>query len=184
MADPAKQSLSYQDYLALEESSPIKHEFFQGTALAMAGGSPLHAYLGTAISAMLREAFPQCRVYSADLRVQTPSELTTYPDCALICGPRTAAANDPNSATNPTLLVEVLSPGTAAYDRGEKFVHYQQISSLQIYLLISCNQQRIEAFQRQHNGWLYQTAIAGETLTLENGVSLSVDALYRGSEDA
>ncbi len=115
---------TFRDYLALEESGNVKHEFYQGEIYAMAGGTPAHAALQVAVPSLL---FPQirggtCRAHGAVLRVRVlATGLATYPDVTPVCGPRELDPEDANTVVNPTVLFEVLSPGTAEFDRGGKF---------------------------------------------------------------
>src|SRR5436190_17616898 len=102
---------SYGDYLTLESSSNVKHDFLGGQIYAMAGGTPEHAALAAAMIGLL---FPQlragrCRAHDADLRVRTPSGLASYPDITVICGPRELHEDDRQAVTNPILIVEVSS---------------------------------------------------------------------------
>src|SRR5687767_14511949 len=102
---------TYEEYLALESFSPIKHEFLAGEIYAMAGGTAEHAALAASfigqLYAQLRGG--PCRAYNSDLRILTRSGLATYPDVSVICGPPEYDANDSIAATNATILVEVLS---------------------------------------------------------------------------
>jgi Uma2 family endonuclease len=131
---------SFKEYLELEEVARVRHEFYRGEIYAMAGGTPEHAAMAAAITAILgRQLDPKsCRAYSSDLRVRVlATGLATYPDVTVICG---ASQRDPESAThvtNPKLVVEVLSHSTADYDRDEKLEHYRQIPSLDV--LVSWN---------------------------------------------
>ena len=102
---------TYAEYLTLEASSNVKHEYLDGQIYAMAGGTPEHAALAAAVIGLL---FPElrrgrCRAYDADLRVRVPSTgLATYPDVTVVCGPLERDAEDGQAVTNPTLIVEVL----------------------------------------------------------------------------
>src|SRR5260370_39610850 len=109
---------TWAEYLALEASSNVKHEYLDGQIYAMAGATPEHAALAAAVIGLL---FPQlrgggCRAYDADLRVRTPSGLATYPDVAVICGPSERHDTDPQAVTNPTLIIEVPRRSTEGYD--------------------------------------------------------------------
>src|SRR5436853_2984703 len=137
---------TYTEYLALEASSNVKHEFLDGQIYAMAGGTPEHAALAAAVIGLL---FPQlrdgrCRAYDSDLRVRTPSGLATYPDVTVICGPTERDAADLQAVTNPMLIAEVLSRSTEEYDAGDKFEHYKTIASLQQYVLVSHRDRSVE----------------------------------------
>ena len=146
-----------EEYLAREEASTDKHEYFQGEIFAMAGGSERHSLITTntitALSYRLRGG--SCRVYDSNLKVKVPATtLYTYPDVTVICGP---VEYDPvdlsrGTALNPTLIVEVLSPSTEGYDRGRKFANYLQIGSLREYVLIEQETPRVERLLPQSDG--------------------------------
>lgn len=171
----------YGDYLALEASSNVKHEFLRGQIYAMAGGTPEHAALAAAVIGLL---FPQlrgsaCRAYDADLRVRTPSGLTTYPDVTIVCGGTARDAEDRQAVTNPVLIVEVLSRSTEEYDRGDKFEHYKSIESLRQYVLVAHQQRAIEVWSRGDAGdWTSATAHDGDAAQLAIGARLDVRELY------
>jgi Uma2 family endonuclease len=174
---------SYAEYLALEASSNVKHEYFDGQIYGMAGGSPEHAALAAAVVGLL---FPQlqhgrCRAFSADLRVRVDaSGLSTYPDVTVVCGPRQSSAQDAQAVTNPTLLVEVSSPATEEYDRGDKFEHYRQLPALQQYMIISHRERRVTVWSRSDaDTWTETQAVDGDVAELPSiGARLSVKALY------
>jgi Uma2 family endonuclease len=159
---------SYDEYLARERETGLRHEFLDGQVFAMTGGTPEHARLIAEVSFALRRAVDpkQCRVFSADLRVRTPTGLSTYPDVAVVCGAVDVARDDMNAVVNPTVLVEVLSPSTEAYDRGEKWAHYRRIESLQAYVLVSPVAERIEAFVRSEAGFVNVVVSGDEPLEL------------------
>jgi Uma2 family endonuclease len=123
----------------------------------MAGGTPEHSLIA---GNMTRELGQQllgepCRVYNSDLRVRVNEELYTYPDVTVVCDEPEFAAEDRNTLLNPTLIVEVLSPDTEAWDRGGKFEQYRQRASLQEYVLIAQDRPHVERFSRQPNGqWI------------------------------
>ena len=179
---------SLDEYLALEEASNVKHEFFAGQIFAMAGGTPEHAALAAALIGLL---FPQlrggrCRLFDANLRIRIErTGLTTYPDVTVVCGPRALAPDDKNAVTNPTLIVEVTSPTSDSYDRGDKFQHYQTLSSLREYLLVSQSERRIERWTRDDAGvWVARTFFAGELVPLSSiASSIDVSQLYTEAAD-
>lgn len=153
MVQPARQQFSFDGYLMVEEDSPIKHEFLNGEVWAMAGGSPEHAAVIANVTAVLHAALRgnPCRVYSSDLRVRVRATgLTTYPDVTVICG---APELDPDdrkrqTVTNPTILVEVLSPSTERYDRGEKLDHYKRIETLREVVLVRHDERAVTVWRR------------------------------------
>lgn len=181
MGDPAQLS-SYAEYLALEATSDERLEFVDGAVFAMAGGTPEHARLSAAIISELRIALADkgCAVFGSDLKIRVEAtNRSTYADAAVICGPERVSELDPNAVTNPTVIVEVLSPSTEAADRGDKWHHYQRLESLREYVLISQREPCVEVFRREGDEWVLRTSIAGQELELpSSGVRLAVDAIY------
>jgi Uma2 family endonuclease len=180
---------TYAEYLALEDESPIRHEYLDGEIYAMAGGSPDHAALAAAVIASVGPRLPPgCRTFTSDLRVRVPDTgLSTYPDAAVICGRTQRAADDPLAVVNPVVLVEVTSPSTEEYDRGEKLRHYKHLSSVREVLVVSHREPRLTIHRRDEAGaWTVIEAGAGQELVLESlGARLAVDDVYRaGLEDA
>jgi Uma2 family endonuclease len=146
--------------------------------------SPNHAALAAAVIFLLGLQLrgKPCRVFSSDLKVRIlATGLATYPDLTVVCSKLETDPEDANAATNPTLLVEVLSNSSEAYDRGEKFAHYRRLPSLREYVLISHLTPRIEVWRRNDaNRWeLAQEACAGERAELESiACELAVDEVY------
>ncbi len=139
--------MTYAEYLALERASEVKHEYVNGEAYAMAGGSPEHARLqGRALHVLtLALAGKRCDVFTSDLRVRIEATgRSTYPDVTVVCDRIDRAGDDPDAITNPALIVEVLSDSTEAEDRGAKWAHYQRLASLKHYVLVSQREQRVE----------------------------------------
>ena len=175
--------IPYSDYLVAEEKSLTKNEYIAGAIYAMAGGTPEHAGLGASMSATLSIALRghPCRVYSSDLRVRIlETDMATYPDLTVVCGQIQTAPDDKNATINPTLLVEVLSDSTEAYDRGDKFAHYRDISSLKEYVLVSQHTQRVEVYRRnQTNHWELFEFRPGEEVIFESiGCKVPVNEIY------
>jgi Uma2 family endonuclease len=158
--------LTPEEYLAIEREAEYKSEYVDGVRYAMAGGSERHNLIAAntiiAIGIQLRNR--PCRVYPSDLKVRVPnSKRFLYPDVSVVCGESRFADNERDVILNPVLVVEVLSESTAAYDRGKKFLSYQQIESLQEYLLISQDEEIVEHYVRQSNDtWLYTKAMGSE----------------------
>lgn len=155
-----KHRYSILEYLSREREALEKHEYRDGEILMMAGGTGNHSLIvaNTIRSIGNRLEGKPCHVYDSNLRIRIPkSILYTYPDVIVICGPRETDANDANGETftNPRLLVEVLSPSSEAYDRGEKFSRYRLLDSLAEYVLVSQDTHRVETYFRQPEGtWL------------------------------
>ncbi|HWL86657.1 MAG TPA: Uma2 family endonuclease [Polyangiaceae bacterium] len=176
--------VSYEDYLAAEQDSPVKHEWLDGVVYAMGGGTLEHSRLAANMTSILRAALAgECVVYTSDasLYIQA-TQLSTYPDLSVTCGPvevHRGKRGVGEAILNPTLVVEVLSDSTESYDRGEKFAHYIRIPSLREYVLVSQDEPRIEVYRRPKRGhWHHDVARAGETLEL-HGRTISVDDIYR-----
>ncbi|HEY3357668.1 MAG TPA: Uma2 family endonuclease [Polyangia bacterium] len=178
---------TFQQYLALDQVSNVKLEYSEGEIYAMAGGTPEHAALAMAAGSELvrqLEGRP-CRAYSSDLRVRVlATGLGTYPDVTIVCGQPERDPEDKNTVINPTVLVEILSDATEAYDRGGKFDSYRQIPSLQEYVLISHRERLIEVFRRGPGGeWSRSEARSRASARLESiGGELDVDRVYAGIE--
>lgn len=173
---------SYQEYLAALELSRLKLEYCDGTIYAMAGGTPTHAELSLNTGALLKRELPGCSVFSSDLKVRIErTDLSAFPDVSVVCGGRETSGIDKNAVTNPILLVEVTSPSTEDYDRGEKLSHYKQLPSLAAVLYVSHRMPRITVVRRGAQGWEELEFRAGERLELETpALSLEVNAVYAG----
>lgn len=158
MSAVPEQYLSLNDYVALEESSGIKHEFFAGDAYAMTGGSPQHNLIAANVISSLRPQLrgKSCRIYTSDQRLYVKATgLYTYADASIVCGPAQFAEVPASTITNPVVIIEVLSPSTENYDRGKKSRQYRQIESLRAYLLIAQDSAHVELYVRQEkNRWL------------------------------
>ncbi len=183
----ARPWLDYAAYLALERESDQKHEWYDGQAYAMAGGSLAHSQLSTRMTTELSRLADACgcAVFNSDARLRVPATgRATYPDASVVCGPLARDPEDPNAMNNPTVLVEVLSDATERDDRGEKFHHYRRIPTLRHYVLVSQHEPRVEVLTRGEGGrWELAVAEQGERITLTAlGGDIAVDHLYRGVE--
>ena len=163
--------LSEAEYLALERAATHKSEFHGGEVFAMAGSSPMHSLIATNLAVEFRNRLRDrpCVPFNSDLRLKVePTGLITYPDLSVVWGALQFAADTDDTVVNPTLIAEVLSDSTEAYDRGKKFENYRQIPSLREYLLVSQKEPRLEQFIRQENGqWLLvEAAGPGATIAL------------------
>jgi len=185
MAQLARQPYSFDAYVELEQSGTTKHEFLDGNVWAMAGGSPEHAAVAGKLVQLLGQALEgrPCRVFTSDLRVRvTATGLGTYPDASVICGGIELDPEDRrgHTAINPLVLVEVLSPSTEAYDRGEKLAHYKRIDALHEVLLVAHDEHRIDLWRRTDKGWTQRSFGPGEQVVLESlhDIRVSVDDVY------
>lgn len=178
---------SYAQYLDLEATSNVRHEYLDGQIYAMAGGSPEQAALQAATIGLLfaqLEGTP-CRAHSSDLHVRVlATGLGTYPDVTIVCGPSERDPEHRQTVVNPIVLVEVLSDSTEDYDRTDKFDHYKQIPSLQHYVLVSHREHAVEVWSRAGDAWSRAIVHEGASADLSAiGASLDVRTLYaRASE--
>jgi Uma2 family endonuclease len=174
---------TFREYVAHEAASNVKHEYLDGQIYGMAGGTPSHAALASAVSGLL---FGQlrggpCRAYSSDLRVRVlATGLATYPDVTIVCGERQLDPEDKNTVTNPTLVVEVLSPSTEEYDRTEKLDHYRRIPALRQVVIVSHDERRLEVWTRgDGDAWTRAEAREGGAVELAAiGARLDVREVY------
>ena len=147
-----------EQYLHLERQAGYRSEYLSGEIFAMAGASEAHNLIVTNVVGELRSQLRgrPCRTYPSDMKVEVgPSGLFTYPDVSVVCGQPLFHDERRDMVQNPTLVVEVLSPSTEAYDRGAKFAQYRRLDSLTDYLMISPSEYRAELFMRQpDNQWL------------------------------
>ncbi|HEY4159755.1 MAG TPA: Uma2 family endonuclease [Polyangiaceae bacterium] len=174
---------TFRDYLQVDEASDVKHEYLDGLILGMAGGTPEHARLAAAVGARLSQqlANRRCAVFSEALRVRaTETGFAGYPDVTVVCNDLARDPENENTITNPSVVVEVLSPSTAEYDCGDKLRHYHSIASLAHVVLVAYDMPRIDVWTRGSGGWSKATYLAGssaELATIE--CTLDVDSLYR-----
>ena len=187
MAFPAASfpRFTFEQYLELEADSRVRHEFSHGLVVAMAGGSPAHNAICANLTALLARALEgkPCRVHSSDQRVRVQATgKATYPDLSVFCGSVELDPDDPqrHTAINPSVLIEVLSPSTVEYDRGEKREHYLLIPSLRALLLFDHVAQCVEVWSRadENAPWVHTTHQKTASIPpLE--VELSLEAVYR-----
>lgn len=160
------------EYLALERQSETKSEFLDGRIYGMAGASRRHNLIVLNIGGELRGSLRgrPCETYPSDMRVKVSvTGLYTYPDVTVVCGEPEFEDAAIDTLLNPRLLVEVLSPSTADYDRGAKFEHYRSLPSVQEVLLVDQDRVHVMHYQRQEDGnWLLS-----ETREIETSIRLS-----------
>lgn len=147
--------MTEEEYLAFEEASAEKHEYVNGRVYAMAGGTIEHSTVcGRAILVLGSRLRSGCRVLTSDARVLVPeTRLYTYPDATVLCG-RPEQRPDLLALTNPTVVVEVLSPSTEGYDRGAKFAHYRRCASLQQVVFVDLVARRVEVYAPSGEHWI------------------------------
>ncbi len=165
MSSPAPAQFTEAEYIALERVSERKHEYVAGNIVAMAGARPPHNLLAANILSALVQLCrsSSCVTLTSDQRVHVPTtRLYTYPDATVACGERKYDAGEPPSLLNPTAIVEVTSDSTEDFDRGTKFLHYQAISDLQEYLIVSHRERRMDHYHRLDGAeWRLSTVTDG-----------------------
>ena len=184
MSSAAIKRYSPADYLALERASDVKHEFFDGEMFLMAGGTVEHSQVAANVIRALGNALADspCRVLTSDMKIKLPTGLYTYPDASVVCDQPQYEDDRKDVLLNPLLIVEVLSPSTEAYDRGQKFRHYQTCPSLREYVLIAQDRSAVDHYLRQpaSGQWLLTTFESLDaTMPLPSlGIGLRLSEIY------
>lgn len=181
VANQSQNYISPEEYLKLEELSQVKHEYIQGETYAMAGASDTHVTLSVNLVTLLRNHVrgSGCRVYMSDMKARIESRnIYYYPDVMVTCDERDKAFQ--SFKRHPCLIIEVLSTGTEGFDRGDKFADYQNLETLQEYVLISQKRQRVECFRRNTEGlWVLHSYTQGNEIHLASvDFRTSMDAIY------
>ncbi|MEZ2276412.1 MAG: Uma2 family endonuclease [Microcoleus sp.] len=176
---------SPEEYLSLEHENTVRHEYQRGLVYAMAGGSDDHDELSLNLIELLREKVRDsgCSVRSGNVKVNYAAEFFYYPDAFVTCDPRDRS--DRYVKRYPKLIAEVLSPSTKKFDRGDKFEDYQQLESLEEYVLISQDEMRVECRRRVKDGagerWETVVYGAGDRVMLQSiELEVAIAELYRG----
>ena len=172
-----------EEYLARERKALNKSEYRDGRIYAMPGASRAHNLITVHVTGELYMQLRtrSCEVYPSDMRVKVSAGgLYTYPDVIVVCDEPRFEDGHFDTLLNPTVLIEVLSPSTAAYDRGEKFRRYQFLDSLCEYILISQDRVQVEHYLRQEDGWeLTEFRSLSDVFQLVSiGCELSLQAIY------
>lgn len=150
-----KKNLTIAEYLEFEKTSVEKHEYYQGELFAMAGAKVAHNRIVVRLTGLLSQQLrgKSCEPFNSDQRIHVPENtLFTYPDISIVCGAVKTLDNDDYNILNPSIIIEVLSPGTKNYDRGEKFQLYRDIPTLKEYILIDSQFIHIESFRINAKG--------------------------------
>ena len=177
-----KQFYTPEEYLERERQAEYKNEYFAGEIVAMAGAKRKHNLIAGNIFASLYAQLrgKPCEVYTNDMKVQADkAKQFSYPDVVVVCGEPHFRDDEDDVLQNPTVIIEVLSPSTEAYDRGEKFLRYRQLESLQEYLLVTQNERRVERFTKQSDGsWRMTDTSDGEIALGCISCTLAFDDIY------
>ena len=183
LAHRQRRLFTHKEYLQLEEQSETKSEYYQGEIFAMSGATVAHNQLVRNLTLVLGSALRggHFQLFVADLRLHVKAQdLFTYPDLFVVCGSLARLEGRSDTLTDATLIVEVLSPSTEAYDRGQKFLFYQNLPSFREYLLVSQDRPLLELHTLQRPGqWLSTQFNNGEIALDSIGLSLDLDELYR-----
>ena len=174
MAEPARREpfWTFDAWLQHEQASEVRHELVDGELFNMAGGSEAHALLGGDVYLLLGLALRgrPCRVIGPDLLVRVGDDTAFYPDVQVRC---------PDGGGQPTVVVEVLSDSTEAWDRGGKFERYRRLPHLRHYVLVAQDRVLVEHFRWNADGsWTYTPLGPGAVLALGELASLPVDEIY------
>lgn len=172
---------SYADYLAAEQTSECRHEFIDGVIVAMAGGSDEHNRIAGRLAQLLgsRET-GSCGYYPSDQRFWIPSRTRgRYSDGSIICGPPEHPVHDARATSNPTVVIEVLSPSSEGDDDGEKRSDFQSLASLEAYVLVAQDQRRVKVYRRTNGEWGVTTYRDGDSFELPTlSTSIPVADIY------
>ncbi|CAN5273846.1 Uma2 family endonuclease [soil metagenome] len=180
------QQMTLEEYLEFDYNTEGRYEYFDGEVFEMSGGSPEHSLLGNQVGRLLgNKLVPKgCSVYNSEVQIKVPTMPPyRYADVSALCGqPIYEDLGNQRLLVNPTLIVEVLSPSTALYDRVEKFAEYKSIESFREYLLIAQDKKFVTLYTKHNEKFWFQSEyFAGETLKLESlDCELSVDETYQG----
>jgi len=181
--------VSPAEYLEMELHSEIRHEYINGRVYGMSpGSSDMHQLICWNLMAALHNQMRNrpCRAYNLDMRVKvSPTGMYTYPDIAALCAkPRLENYKGVDTLLNPSVIIEVLSRTTEGYDRGDEFVHYGRLESLQEYVLVSQHRMRVEQFVRDGAEWRLSFLTDPQALLRLTpiGCEIPLDEIYRGVE--
>ena len=174
--------MSPEAFFEWEEQQTVRHEYADGTVVAMPGGTRIHSRLATNLILLLGEALRStpCQVHGPDMRVSLTPVRFVYPDLSVSCGEEAFFDARQTTLLNPTLVVEVLSPSTALGDRGGKFEAYRGIASLQEIVFVEPGRQSVEVYRRGAP-WTLHEPEAGRVTLASVGVSVEVAAVYAGT---
>ena len=177
------QPFSLDEYLRWEAEQSERHEYLAGEVFAMTGARDAHNTIALNLASALRSALRggPCRAFIADMKLRVDvADAVFYPDVMVTCDPRDQAPEADLAKRHPVLIVEVLSEGTEAYDRGLKFEQYRQIETLREYLLLAQDRRHADLFRRGENGvWTLHACGGEDSLRLESvGLALALDTAY------
>jgi Uma2 family endonuclease len=186
VSQPISHKMSVEAYLQHEAQTNIRHEYIDGDIFAMTGGSERDSRITAntiiTIGQTLRERQSDCVVHTSDMRVQISKTRFVYPDVSVVCGKAIFSDEAQTMLTNPTFVVEVISPSTANYDKGLKGDMYRSLSSLQGYLILAQERIHAQLYTPSQEGWLLREFIqeTAEIALPFADMTLHLNDIYRG----
>jgi len=173
MSTLAKSFITPEQYLEIERKAEVKSEYYNGEMFAMSGASRQHGRISFQLTGLLQQHLRgrPCEGYTANMRVLTPGGLYTYPDLTVACNQPAFAEADVDTLTNPTLLLEILSPSTEGYDLGEKAEMYRKIPSLRELVFVAQDRFHVQVQRRESDHW---------TLLEADGLDACIDLISIG----
>lgn len=183
-----KRAFTMEDYLEMETASLQKHEYYKGEIFAMAGARMDHNTITVNLTSVLKQKLrgSSCRVFNSEQRIHVQeNSLFTYPDLSIVCGQPITLNDDKINLINPAVIIEVLSPSTKSYDRGDKFELYKGLDSFREYILVDSKSVLLEHFVKNEGGdWAVRKYERLEdSLHMQtNGVTLSLEEIYEETE--
>jgi Uma2 family endonuclease len=183
VANPQQPWVSVEEYLKLEKDNPdIRYEYLDGEVIAMAGGTVDHGRIALNIARWLDDRLKHpCHVHTSDIKVQLNASRYTFPDVHVSCE-ESDWQGKLEALHTPKLIIEVLSPSTEAYDRGRKFLYYQELASIQEYMLVNWQRQLVEVYQRENGKWSYQRyGPEGNIQFTSLGLEIPISTIYANS---
>jgi Uma2 family endonuclease len=177
---------SYAEYLAVEQCSGHRHEFFDGVMVAMAGGSDeQNLIVATLGGLIMNRRTGSCRYYPSDQRFWIASRRRSRcADGSIICGPPDHPAHDDQATTNPAVVIEVMSPSSEGDDDGDKRADFQSLESVQAYVLLAQDQRRVKVYRRTGGEWKVTIYVDGDQLELPTlSAPIPVADVYNGILD-
>jgi Uma2 family endonuclease len=175
--------MTLEEFLEWEEAQPERHEFWRGEIFAMVGEALRHNRVVLNLARRIGDHLDGsgCQVFTENVKVRLGDDGILYPDVVVTC--HSDMAGSESWITEPRLIVEVLSPSTMAYDRGDKFALYRMLPSLQAYVLVNPAKWRVEVFTRGEAGtWLFADQTDAKALTLASiDLTVPFDHLFKGT---
>ncbi len=179
-----RSKFSIQEYLEMEKDAIYKHEYYRGEIFLMSGASARHNVIFSNLfgDIAFRLKGHPCKPYGSNMRIHIPENtLFTYPDISIVCGDTIPSPENEDTSIQPSVLIEILSPSTRNYDKGDKFKLYRDIPTLKEYILVDSEAISIEVFRLDpHDHWvLEEYKTLDDALTIQSiGLSIPLQDIY------